>query len=375
MKKLLFLICLIIPHLVSAQIPKPAKNTYVNDYAGVLTKDQITALNQKIYRIEKGASAQLAIVLVDRIPADYDIQDFAVLIGKKWHVGKNKKGIVYVAAIQQHKQRLEVARNLEDIFPGATAIEILNAIKPSFKSKDYNAGLELLVSQITDKLQVNATQQSAGALATNKPVQAVDNQQTQPGTTQKSDDTQNAWVGFIAIVLLVVVLVVYLNYRKRKRNAMINNMQGFGGTNAGYYNPSQGINNQAFNNAGYNNQPGYGMPGYIQPDHTLRNVVAGAALGAAAGYAARTYQDRDLLDPQNQQLGQTQGNYNTGPGNQINDSQASDNDNTPGNWGNWGGSDSSSPDDSSSYDSGFSDDSSDSSSSDSDDRSGATSDW
>ncbi|QKJ29284.1 TPM domain-containing protein [Mucilaginibacter mali] len=354
MKKTLLLLWVCIAQIAIAQIPKPEKNTYVNDFAGVLTKAQITDLNKSIFEIEKAKQVQLAIVLVNKVPAAYDIQDFAVLIGKKWHVGTNKKGIVYVAAIDQHKQRIEVARNLDDIFTSAKCTGIMDYMKESFRGKDYNGGLVILVDQISSALQVQAP-------ATQKTPTAVTAAVSAPATPAKADDgNRDTIVGFLFVAVVVILILWYRSVRNRKQRAMQQFYNNSNANNQGYYNPGQ-----AAGNPGYGN-PGYGQPGYQQPDHTVRNVVTGAVLGAAAGYAARTIQDN--MNDHHQ--GQNQGNSNY---NSNNISSNDDSGNQPSSWGNWGGDSGSSSSDSS-YDSGFSDDSSDSGSSDSS-SSGATSDW
>lgn len=152
-----------------AKIPQPKKNTYVNDYAGVLTKSQIKALNVKIHKLERINNVQLAIVLVKKLPAEYDIEDFSLLIARKWQVGVNKRGLVYVAAIKQRKQRLEVSRMLDTTFNDANNIEILDNIKPFFREADYSGGLQSLVSDITDLTTpvVPAPEQVVGATSPN----------------------------------------------------------------------------------------------------------------------------------------------------------------------------------------------------------------
>lgn len=298
----------------------------------------------------------MAVVLVNKVPSAYDIQDFAVLIGKKWHVGKNKKGIVYVAAIDQRTQRIEVARNLDDIFTSAKCNEIMDYMKESFRGKDYNGGLVILVDQIASKLQVQtpaSKQAQATVPASNAPAQHA----AEAKTEANGEKDHDALIGFLFVAGVAVVVILYIRSRNRKRREMQNFYNNQNSNNAGYYNPNQG-----------NINPGYGGVGGApqQPNHTLRNVAAGAIGGAVAGYAARAIQDH-LSHPDQNQSNQNQSN------NPIELNNDNDSSNQPSNWGNWGDAGSG---DSSSSDSGFSDDSSsDSDSSDSDSSSGATSNW
>jgi uncharacterized protein len=144
MKKLLLLL-IFLPVFVFTQIPSPLRNTYVHDYAHVLTADQVQELNRTIFNIDTANKIKFAIILINELPGNYSIEDYARDIGNKWHVGK---GIIYVAAINQHKQRLEVSAHLEGIIPDIKAKHITDNIKPYFKNKNYYSGLIGMVNSI-----------------------------------------------------------------------------------------------------------------------------------------------------------------------------------------------------------------------------------
>jgi len=152
MKKYLFLITLFIPLFIRAGIPQPLKDTYVNDFAHVLSSDQIAALNEGIYQLEKKNNVQLAIVLVDTIPKDNNIIDFARLIGRSWHVGNNGRGVVYVAAISQRQQRIEVASELRNVLTQERCEAIMSDMKSYLRDKDYGDGLQALISELNTVL-------------------------------------------------------------------------------------------------------------------------------------------------------------------------------------------------------------------------------
>lgn len=145
--KLIFLF-LFFPLIIFGQIPDPLPDTYVNDLSGKLTSAQIHELNDSILSIEKRSSVQIAIILLDRLPDNIEIEDYALQVGRAWHVGNADNGLVYVAAIDQHKQRLEVANNLQGDIPDLYAHDITESIKPFFRSQDYFGGLKVLLSGI-----------------------------------------------------------------------------------------------------------------------------------------------------------------------------------------------------------------------------------
>lgn len=154
MKKLLALL-LILPIITIAQIPDPLPGTYVNDSYGFLHKTDIDQLNKNIRALEDSFGVQLAVVLVPSVPEKYGIEDYAREIGRKWHVGHAKNGLVYVAAIDQHKQRLEVASHLEGIIPDIVAKGLLQKIGVFYRAQKYGDGLIGFVNDLQVRLASN----------------------------------------------------------------------------------------------------------------------------------------------------------------------------------------------------------------------------
>lgn len=352
MKKLIFIAAMLIAQVSLAQIPKPLKNTYVNDFAKVLTLEDKKSLNTSLHRIERTSGVQVAIVLINKLPADYDIESYALLIGRKWHVGKQKNGLVYVAAISQHKQHIEVAKMLTDKFPDERCAAILDGIKPYFKQSDYSGGLTYMVSELTDEL-VPAQQHKAA------PATAAEQAAT-TAAPQKKDKVINilaniiAAIIFLSIPALVIFFLVRI-FRRRRASYMYTQQPGVynNGYPSGYMPP----------NGGY--PSGYMPPNGNYPPQNGSRVgaaVGGFAAGAAAGYIARGVMNQhnhqgnpNYPDNSNNQ------NYPNSPDPSYNSSDNDSND-----WGDWGGGGGDSSFGSSSFsssDSGF------------DGNSGSTSDW
>ena len=64
---------------------------------------------------------------------------------------KNNNGIVILAAMQEHKLRIEVGYGLEGVIPDVTAKAIIdNDVTPNFKSKDYYRGLDAAINSIME---------------------------------------------------------------------------------------------------------------------------------------------------------------------------------------------------------------------------------
>jgi uncharacterized protein len=193
---------LLLPFSVYAQIPDPKPGTYVNDLADILTDYQEGKINEQVHELEKKYSVQLAIVLIGTLPDNYQIEDYAREIGRKWHVGNARNGLVYVAAIDQRKQRLEVAANLEGLIPDARALHLTDNIKPFFRNKDYAGGLLNMVKEIDDLVNPEAQEQRKLAEA----------------ELQKKAD--KAFSGFVTVILWlsgIGALILLIIWRKNKR--------------------------------------------------------------------------------------------------------------------------------------------------------------
>ncbi len=160
MKKILSIL-LILPlllmqgqEIIAQQIPAPSDPPrLVNDFAHVMTADQVAALESKLVAYDDSTSIQIAIVTVPTT-GDYAIEDYALKILRDWKVGNKKtnNGMVILAAIQDRKVFIATGYGMEGSVPDATAKEIVdNEIVPNFKggSQDnYYRGFDLAADAI-----------------------------------------------------------------------------------------------------------------------------------------------------------------------------------------------------------------------------------
>lgn len=251
MKRLLAL--LLLPAITLAQIPDPKPNTYVNDLAGVLSTYQVLKINEQIHQLETKYSVQLAIVLISDLPANNEIENYAREIGRKWHVGNARNGLVYVAAINQHKQRLEVAANLEGLIPDITARHITDNIKLYFRNKDYAGGLLNMVKEIDDLINPEAQEQRRLAEA------------------ERQKKVDNLFYGFFNLLMwlsgiaIIIVLIVWLK-RSIKKKAQLTPKYTPGmlrsNTGGSNYIAPVIVNNKSNYSSGYNKSDDDYRPSY-----------------------------------------------------------------------------------------------------------------
>jgi uncharacterized protein len=149
MKRFLSIILLLVSLCATAQIEKvvpkrPNPPRLVNDFTGTLTRDQVSALEQKLIHYDDSTSSQVAIVIVANT-GDYPVEEVALRILRDWGVGNKNtnNGVVILIAKEDHKIRIEVGYGLEGAIPDITAKSIIdNDITPAFKQGNYYRGLD-----------------------------------------------------------------------------------------------------------------------------------------------------------------------------------------------------------------------------------------
>lgn len=145
LKKLLFLLVLSNGfYELKAQTFPENQNRLVTDQTHTLTAEQIARLEEKLVAFDDSTSNQIAVVIVKTV-GDYDINEYALQLGRKWGVGNKGKnnGVVLLVALGDRKISIQTGYGLEGALPDIYTKRIIeNDIKPHFKEADYYGGIE-----------------------------------------------------------------------------------------------------------------------------------------------------------------------------------------------------------------------------------------
>jgi uncharacterized protein len=140
--------------------------SWVNDYANVLSNSEKQNLEVMLSDLEKRSSNQIFIALFRTMPENYYIEDFAVKLYDKWKPGlaEQDNGILMVIFIDDRKIRIEVGYGLEDVVTDAQSGAIIrDIIAPRFQNGDYYGGikaaLDVLIPAVEGKYQIPVEQQ------------------------------------------------------------------------------------------------------------------------------------------------------------------------------------------------------------------------
>jgi uncharacterized protein len=129
---------------------RPNPPRLVNDFAGLLTSDEVNQLEQKLDTYNDSTSTQIVVVIVNTLN-DADPATYAYSIGDKWGAGSKKfdNGIVLLISKNDHQVFIATGKGMEGPLPDVTCHNIVqNIIVPNFKSGDFYNGID----QATDAM-------------------------------------------------------------------------------------------------------------------------------------------------------------------------------------------------------------------------------
>jgi uncharacterized protein len=128
---------------LSRALDVPPLRGRVNDYAGVMSQDQVGSLESRLGQFEQETGHQVAVLTIPALDGE-DIEGFSIRVAENWKIGKKgfDNGVILVVAVKDRRLRLEVGYGLEGVLPDAIAKQITsNYIVPRFRSQDYAGGI------------------------------------------------------------------------------------------------------------------------------------------------------------------------------------------------------------------------------------------
>jgi uncharacterized protein len=150
------LLCTIsVNRVFSQNIPdKPVPQRLVNDFARLLSSEEVNILERKLVAFNDSTSTQISIVIVPSLDG-YDKADYAQRLGEKWGIGRTglNNGILILVKPNTSGSKGEVqiatGYGLEGVIPDLTCGQIVdNDILPVFREGDYFGGLDKATNTI-----------------------------------------------------------------------------------------------------------------------------------------------------------------------------------------------------------------------------------
>lgn len=185
------------------EIPNPPNPPrLVNDFAGILSPDQVEALEQKLVAFNDTTSTQIAVVIVNSL-GSYEPADFAQQLGKKWGVGGSKFNNGFVILVkpkignERGKAFIATGYGVEALVPDATAWDVVNnEMIPRFRENDYYGGINAAVNAL---FKFTSGEYKASTYKKNR----------------KAKDTGG---GIVLIIILIILIITFINRGRNNRN-------------------------------------------------------------------------------------------------------------------------------------------------------------
>ena len=121
---------------------KPNPPRLVNDFAHILTAEQVNQLEAKLDDFAKTTSTQITIVSMSNL-GGHDVEEYSVEVFNRWGLGEAGKnnGVLLLVSMDDHKAWITVGKGLEGVLTDARAGQIFrNELRPAFKANNYYQG-------------------------------------------------------------------------------------------------------------------------------------------------------------------------------------------------------------------------------------------
>ena len=129
----------------------PTKPTgFLQDYAKILTAEQVATLESKLEIFEKQTTNEIAVVTITSLDGD-TVENVAQEIFTTWGIGKKDKnnGVLLLISLSDRKTRIHTGYGVEgDLTDIGISYIQQDIITPAFREGDYYAGIDGAVDKI-----------------------------------------------------------------------------------------------------------------------------------------------------------------------------------------------------------------------------------
>jgi len=171
-KALIMLFLFLMPTLrISAESFPACKNAYVNDYANILSNEQLQQLRDDVKSMCDYYSTKIVVGIVPSF-GQYSIDEYAKQIGQMWNVTQNDGMLILVkpkSDVENGEVILLPSPDLSDVLTSEVCNEIVHKnMIPHFKENDYYGGIQAVLVYMNNMSDENQSQTVAPSLSSNE---------------------------------------------------------------------------------------------------------------------------------------------------------------------------------------------------------------
>ena len=183
--------------------PRPAAGSgiYVQDYAGIISKEdrqQMLSIGQDL---DNKTTAQVAVITINSLEGQ-PIEEYALNVLRNWGIGNKTKnnGVLVVIAVKDRRSRIEVGYGLEGVLPDGKTGRIQDQyMLPYFKKGEYSAGITQGYKAI------------AGIIAQSEGVEISGAKYTGGAKNVQGDAAKGLNISDIVVVMAIIAVLIFDN--------------------------------------------------------------------------------------------------------------------------------------------------------------------
>ena len=122
---------------------KPNPPVLVNDFAHLMSADEVAQLERKLEDYATATSTQITIVTIKNL-GGHDVEEYSVEVFSRWGIGQGGKnnGVLLLASLDDRKAWISVGKGLEGVLTdNKSGLIFRNELVPAFKQQQYYTGL------------------------------------------------------------------------------------------------------------------------------------------------------------------------------------------------------------------------------------------
>jgi len=122
---------------------KPNPPRLVNDFAHLMSGDEVAQLESKLVEFARATSTQITVVTIKDL-GGHDVEEYSVEVFNRWGLGQTGKnnGVLLLVSQDDRKGWITVGKGLEGVLTDAkSGLIFRNELEPAFKQGQYYQGL------------------------------------------------------------------------------------------------------------------------------------------------------------------------------------------------------------------------------------------
>ena len=123
--------------------PRPTSGIYVQDLAGVLSRNTRETISACSTALERKTKAQIVVLTVPGTEGQ-SLEEYGLTVLRQWGIGDKEKnnGVLLLLAVKDRKRRIEVGYGLEGALPDGLTGRIQDRdMLPYFRQGEYDRGI------------------------------------------------------------------------------------------------------------------------------------------------------------------------------------------------------------------------------------------